>query len=198
MEYEPETRSRLVAYLESGSLLVQYRGQSQCRFCRVLNGSKELYDGDWAWPEGLTHYLRQHPIALPPDFVRHALSQPGPTRPSGDPEKRIDELDDSDWITWARPFRTPAVAKMLEQASEVAVRACQAKLDAKAAELAAKHGVSEKSCAWAGCDRRALVGKAICPSHVADNERSLWLSMAEAVELGRVLASLPVALAPRP
>ena len=50
-EYEPETRSRLVAYLESGSLLVQYRGLSQCRFCRVLNGSRELYDGDWAWPD---------------------------------------------------------------------------------------------------------------------------------------------------
>ena len=82
---------------------------------------------------------------------------------------------------------------MLEQASEAAARACQAKLDVKIAELTARYGVSEKSCAWAGCDRRALVGKAICPSHVADNERSLWLSMAEYDELGRVLDSLPVA-----
>jgi hypothetical protein len=197
-EYAPETRRKLVTYLESGSLLVQYRGASWCRWCCANNGTKELYDGDWAWPEGLAHYLQHHPVALPPDFVRRATTQAGPRRPAGDPKERLAELDDSHWIDWARPFRTPAVARMLDEARAAAHASYQVQLDAHASEMAAKLGVLEKSCAWAGCEGRALVGKALCARHAATNDHNWLLSQVEHLELNKFVRQLPDLLARKP
>jgi len=47
---------RVVAdYLERGTLVVQFRGLSRCRFCGQANGSAEMSDGVYRWPEGLAH-----------------------------------------------------------------------------------------------------------------------------------------------
>jgi hypothetical protein len=44
-------------------------GSSWCRVCGAGNGSRE-YDLDgWTWPSGYAHYLRDHAVALPPDFA---------------------------------------------------------------------------------------------------------------------------------
>jgi hypothetical protein len=63
---------RLVAdYLERGTRVNQYRGLSPCRFCGQNNGSAELTDGAYCWPEGLAHYLNDHEARLPDEFVVH-------------------------------------------------------------------------------------------------------------------------------
>ena len=39
-----------------------------------LYGSLELSDGTFLWPEGLCHYVSEHAVRLPGDFVRHIIS----------------------------------------------------------------------------------------------------------------------------
>lgn len=39
-----------------------------------------MSDGTWLWPEGLSHYVREHGVVLPEEFVVHALSTPIPPR----------------------------------------------------------------------------------------------------------------------
>ena len=100
-------RSRAVAYLRTGIVYVQWRGHSHCRFrCGAKPsemGSRCLTDGIWVWPEGLSHYVEQHLVTLPSEFVRTMrrrdwgipVNRRLPTREShGDP-------DDSYWIQWS-------------------------------------------------------------------------------------------------
>jgi hypothetical protein len=38
---------------------------------RSNNASLELTDGTFLWPEGLTHYVRDHAVRLPDRFFEH-------------------------------------------------------------------------------------------------------------------------------
>lgn len=69
-------RDDLVRYLEAGTLVNQYRGISKCRLCRCDNGSAELTDGTYCWPEGLAHYVREHSVRLPQAVIEHAVPLP--------------------------------------------------------------------------------------------------------------------------
>lgn len=65
---------KMFDYLSNGALAGGYRGPSHCRICGVKNGSKEYVDGIYLWPEGLPHYIKEHQIELPSDFVNHVES----------------------------------------------------------------------------------------------------------------------------
>ena len=71
-------RDAICAYLDGGNSLFQWRGYSTCRFfCGVTSpemGSQCLTDGMWAWPEGLSHYIRDHHVRLPNEVVDHMRS----------------------------------------------------------------------------------------------------------------------------
>lgn len=48
-------------------------GYSRCRICNAQNGNLELTDDVFIWPEGLAHYVRDHAVRLPVEFVvQHA------------------------------------------------------------------------------------------------------------------------------
>lgn len=81
-----QDRSRVVSHLLRGALLGRFRGLSICRFCGRYNGSAELTDGIYFWPEGLAHYLNEHELRLPPEFVKHALAFPKLLAEFADPE----------------------------------------------------------------------------------------------------------------
>ena len=86
-------RTRVVRYLRAGAGWRAYRGFSLCRLCGCQNGSSELTDGVWVWPEGLAHYVRRHDVRLPDVFIRYVLDHRRPSKhavPPGD-------LDDSWW-----------------------------------------------------------------------------------------------------
>ena len=71
-DWSVEERDGVAAYLGAGRGWRHFMGKSTCRICRQPNGSSELTDGDWVWPEGLAHYVAQHAVRLPDEFVRHA------------------------------------------------------------------------------------------------------------------------------
>lgn len=79
-----QSRVQLLEYLRSAPVLCEYRGLSHCRFeCGVdhrVMGWREHWDGIWVWPEGLAHYVEHHDVALPDEFIQHALSVPVPDR----------------------------------------------------------------------------------------------------------------------
>lgn len=55
--------------LDAGQPYVYMMGYSTCRLCGRPNGSAELTDGRLVWPEGLSHYVRDHAVRLPPDII---------------------------------------------------------------------------------------------------------------------------------
>lgn len=75
----PKSRSALLQYLRSAPTYCGSYGHSFCRFgCgvpHVVIGSKEYWDGDWVWPEGVAHYVDDHDVYLPQEFVDHVLGR---------------------------------------------------------------------------------------------------------------------------
>jgi hypothetical protein len=65
-------REHILGYLRGGFAFLSYGGWSTCRFGCVAgeyNGCNELTDGEWAWPEGLAHYVECHNLMLPEELV---------------------------------------------------------------------------------------------------------------------------------
>jgi hypothetical protein len=92
--YKPEVRTHLVRYLQSAPTLESFRGLSWCRFkCGVedsVMGYRLLWDGVWAWPEGLAHYVDRHDLILPEPLLDRVLSRP-----------KI-MVDVNYWLQWSR------------------------------------------------------------------------------------------------
>lgn len=69
--WELEDRDKIVSYLKGGKFYEGYMGFSWCRVCNCCNGATELTDGVFYWPEGLVHYVEEHHVILPSEFVEH-------------------------------------------------------------------------------------------------------------------------------
>ena len=89
--WDDQERDHVASYLEHGFVPWAAAGVSECRLCGRANGSAELTDGVYLWPEGLAHYVREHSVRLPADVL-------------ADIKRRQDELEslevDRDW--WPR------------------------------------------------------------------------------------------------
>lgn len=72
--WDVDERDIVVDYLRRGFVVRAYMGYSPCRMCGRGNGSLELSDGVYVWPEGLTHYLADHDVRPPEPFVSHVLA----------------------------------------------------------------------------------------------------------------------------
>lgn len=55
----------------------RYRGSSQCRLCRVTNGSGEYTADGWTWPSGLHHYVPSHNVKPSKEFIAFILGRRG-------------------------------------------------------------------------------------------------------------------------
>jgi len=71
-----EAERQLADLLDDGIPYVYFMGLSPCRICGQDNGSAELTDGRWSWPEGLSHYVRVHHVQLPPAITRRIRPRP--------------------------------------------------------------------------------------------------------------------------
>ena len=76
--WNSEIKARVIKYLMAGKTVRRFCGTSWCRFrCRQFGhfslGSAELTDDVYIWPQGLQHYLSEHSVRLPDEFVAHVL-----------------------------------------------------------------------------------------------------------------------------
>ena len=98
---------RVPRYLESGQEFAAYLGYATCRCCGLSGppmGSRDLTDGMWVWPEGLSHYLRAHCLPLPEAFLRtmaeHRYRVPR-LRSTGLQASGASERDPNYWYRWS-------------------------------------------------------------------------------------------------
>lgn len=68
-----EEKALVIAHLKAGRSVMQCRGWSTCRICGKNNGSADLSDGVFLWPEGFAHYVEKHSVKPPPEFIAHVL-----------------------------------------------------------------------------------------------------------------------------
>ncbi len=72
--WDKSERDRVLAYLKTGKAVMRYMGYSDCRICgKTIDGTGDMSDGVWVWPEGFGHYLSLHDVRPPAEFVTHVL-----------------------------------------------------------------------------------------------------------------------------
>jgi hypothetical protein len=129
--WEASRRGRIVDYLRAGKTLAAYAGYSHCRFADCKHsqrdelGTTDLTDGRWIWPEGLWHYVRDHAVRLPDEFVATAAARDF-TIPS-DLSDRVVSADPAFWLRWSAEH-TPAPAATPDACSLEDARAIAAEL----------------------------------------------------------------------
>lgn len=67
-------KETLLEYLSLGLIESYEFGYATCRVCGYHcdeMGCCSLSDGIYVWPEGLNHYINEHDIILPKDFINH-------------------------------------------------------------------------------------------------------------------------------
>lgn len=74
-QWDTKERESVAVYLGSGLVAVAFMGYSPCRICGIDNGNLELTDGTYQWPDGLVHYVEEHGVRLPQEFVEHAVRE---------------------------------------------------------------------------------------------------------------------------
>jgi hypothetical protein len=135
-------------------------------------GSRELTDGLWIWPEGLSHYVRAHGIILPEEFVAHALAQQRlPHHPSpNDPFRDFGPVSLEYWRDWCASHRSPAFLERLSRArAEADSRApgiVQDYFQGRVSEEIARYGQGDERCMFVGCEEKVLKGMTLCARHV--------------------------------
>lgn len=76
LSWSAEERAKVVAFLKAGKKFCGYLGYSPCRLCEnEHNGTTELMSETYVWPEGYAHYVEQHGVKPPQDFINHALGR---------------------------------------------------------------------------------------------------------------------------
>jgi len=71
--WDAAERRKVIEYLQRGRRHNSFFGTSLCRLCARENGCLDLTDDVYVWPDGLTHYVRDHLVKPPQDFVTHVL-----------------------------------------------------------------------------------------------------------------------------
>jgi hypothetical protein len=91
--WNDQERNLVASYLEQGDVPWVEAGLSTCRLCGKSNGSAELTDGVFLWPEGLAHYVRDHSVRLPDEVISHMTERPSEmvTVPRGFSPSDVDE-----------------------------------------------------------------------------------------------------------
>lgn len=107
--WRPDERVLIGSYLRTGKVAQQWKGFAVCRLCAPSTGlgSCDLTDGEWVWPEGLEHYVEEHGLFLPDEFIdsmrRHKWMVLISLKEVRQDQRRYDF---SDWITWAAAIKT--------------------------------------------------------------------------------------------
>lgn len=163
-EMPDSVREAVCDYLRNGKPVERFLGYSWCRYhCGAKDqemGSREFSDGEWIWPEGLVHYVSNHGIVLPEEFVARATSGG-----AADKSQRLRRASLDYWVEWSSRRRSPEIRNRLANALAAAQAAEPVFINKLIQELIEREGESSEPCVFAGCSKPALVGCRICARH---------------------------------
>ena len=76
LDWDVEERNRIADHLKKGGkVALYYCGYADCRICGEKLGCSERYDGTYLWPDGFDHYLVEHGVKPPEQFIKHVLTK---------------------------------------------------------------------------------------------------------------------------
>lgn len=73
LSWDSKERRSVTEFLKSGRTIYRWRGSANCRICGERIGSTCMSDGLWVWPEGLAHYVAEHSLRPPQEFVGYVM-----------------------------------------------------------------------------------------------------------------------------
>lgn len=73
--WDQEEKKIVLDKLQSGRQGKAYKGSSVCRLCGIRNGSSEMYDSRFLWPNGFIHYVEDHNVKPPQDFIDYCIKK---------------------------------------------------------------------------------------------------------------------------
>ncbi|MBK6903532.1 MAG: hypothetical protein IPH04_12220 [Saprospirales bacterium] len=74
-KWDEQEKQAVIAHIQQAETVVYYRGFSECRVCKKMNGSNEKSDGLFYFPDGFKHYLEAHQVKPPQLFIDFALGK---------------------------------------------------------------------------------------------------------------------------
>lgn len=76
VSWDRNERHAVLVYLATGKTHASYRGMASCRAgCAGSLGNKDMTDGTYVWPQGYAHYLTNHSVKPPAEFITHVLAK---------------------------------------------------------------------------------------------------------------------------
>lgn len=153
-EWDASSKMKVINYLNSGRVLSRFRGITWCRFlCDRPMGGRELTDGKWAWPEDLSHYVQDHDVQLPEEFVASAC-RGGPV--CHGPVNVLRRTDATYWIAWATKHRSNSLRSRIQAAREKASMKSKRLEEFAVRQLERSTRISPKQCREGNCANQAL------------------------------------------
>lgn len=153
-EWDASSKMKVINYLNSGRVLLHQRGISWCRYlCDRRMGSRELTDGTWAWPEDLSHYVQDHNVQLPEEFIESACSDEPAYR---EPLEEMRRAEDSYWIAWVAKHRSNSLRTRLQAARDKAEMKSRRLMEFAIRQLEDSTDFSRWQCREDNCNERAL------------------------------------------
>lgn len=109
LKWRTHDRARIVKYLRDGKRGHGWLGYSYCRFgCfggdpNEAMGRAAQTDGLWVWPEGLAHYIEEHHVQLPDEFLAtmEENNWNNPANFLNEPGEIPEHLRSYSWPSWA-------------------------------------------------------------------------------------------------
>jgi hypothetical protein len=81
-------------------------GCSYCRFgCAWIEGTGCVTDGTWIWPEGLAHYVEQHHVPLPGEFLETMKRNGWQVPHRSAAHSALGHGDSTFWVEWTARLR---------------------------------------------------------------------------------------------
>lgn len=100
---------KLADYVAKGNSAIAWKGYSACRICDKILGTRCLTDGAYIWPEKLEHYIVEHDIFLPQEFIDHAKNNKWQVKKTDYNGSYHGEIDRSFWINWCEKHRNKSL-----------------------------------------------------------------------------------------
>lgn len=72
----PADKAKVLNYLRTDRMIAAETGVERCLLCKSFyaGSGSLLSDGEWAWPDTLSHYVEVHDVKLEESFLNTILS----------------------------------------------------------------------------------------------------------------------------